>query len=143
MKYSASAQNLSASIKSFKLIGQPEGLRSSHSAQSLQKLYSTSRTTTSRTASESTDSTFSRSESTLSTGTRLSISSDEPPQDLDLRSRSGSEVEVTKDVPDWKEALMDAIKEKANQSVVVPEYIIRALCTLPSLSQPPVVPPEE
>jgi len=134
MKYSASAQNLSASIKSFKLIGQPEGLRASHSAQSLPKLIYPA----SRTASESTDSTFSRSD--ISSSIRLSISSDEP-QEPEIRSRSESEGEVTKD---WKEALMDAIKEKSNQSVVVPEYIVRALCTLPSLSEPSsVVRPEE
>jgi len=114
MKHSASAQNLA--IKSFKLVGQPEALPSSHS-QSLPKF------------SRITPSVSSTSLSGLSTSS-----------DDDVRLDTESENE--KDLPDWKQALLEAIKEKSSQSVEVPDYIVRTLCALTSLStttSPPTV----
>jgi len=110
MKHSASAQNLA--IKSFKLVGQPEKLQSSHSSQSLSKI------------SRITPSLSSTSLSGLSTSS-----------DDDVRLDTESENE--KDLPDWKQALLEAIKEKSSQSVEVPDYIVRALCALNSLSTTP------
>jgi len=106
MNKSASAQNLT--IKSFKLVGHPETLHGSNSSKSLSKL---SRITPSI------------SNTSLS---GLSTSSDDD-------TRVDTESENEKDLPDWKQALLEAIKEKSTQSVEVPDYVVRALCALSSL----------